>query len=158
MKKCFECETTKDLQEHHVVPRLRGGTKTVTLCYQCHMKAHGRSGKGQDHRQLTKQGMERALEKRREVDPDFRWGRKTFTKEDIEKMTKQRKERADKRALRWKPMITKLYNELGSYNKVANELNKQGIKTERGKRWHATTVRDIWLRINGTTRIREENK
>ena len=29
MKKCFECEATEDLQEHHVVPKSRGGTKTV---------------------------------------------------------------------------------------------------------------------------------
>ena len=54
MKKCFECETIKDLQEHYVVPRSKGGTKTVTVCYQCHRKAHGSDGKGIHFSQLMK--------------------------------------------------------------------------------------------------------
>tara|TARA_R110000851_G_scaffold158975_1_gene302118 strand:+ start:70 stop:555 length:486 start_codon:yes stop_codon:yes gene_type:complete len=155
MVKCYECETTEDLQEHHVVPRSRGGTKTVTLCYQCHMKAHGRSGKGQDHRELTKQGMKKALEKKRELSPDYKFGNPRW-EDSIHKAKAKQIDEADKRALRWKPIITKLYSELGSYTKVANELNKQGIETERGNKWSPTTVRDIWLRLNGTTRIREE--
>ena len=60
MKKCFECETTEDLQEHHVVPRSRGGTKTITLCHQCHMKAHGRDGKGLNHSRLVKEALVKA--------------------------------------------------------------------------------------------------
>ena len=57
MKECFECKSKKDLQEHHVVPRLRGGTMTVTLCYSCHKRAHGRDSKGLNHAKLTKEGL-----------------------------------------------------------------------------------------------------
>ena len=60
MKECFECETTEDLQDHHVVPKSRGGTKTVILCYSCHMKAHGRDSKGLEHARLTKEGIAKA--------------------------------------------------------------------------------------------------
>ena len=60
MKECFECGATEELQEHHVVPKSRGGTKTVTLCYSCHMKAHGRDSKGLEHARLTKEGIARA--------------------------------------------------------------------------------------------------
>lgn len=42
MSTCFECGGSATV-DHHVVPRSRGGTKTVELCDQCHGKVHGRS-------------------------------------------------------------------------------------------------------------------
>ena len=39
---CFECGSDGRMHQHHVVPRSRGGTKTVPLCELCHGKAHGR--------------------------------------------------------------------------------------------------------------------
>lgn len=38
---CFECGETAD-HDHHVVPRSRGGTQTVPLCFRCHGLAHDR--------------------------------------------------------------------------------------------------------------------
>jgi len=39
--KCWECEKeTEHIHEHHVVPRSRGGTKTLGICLDCHRKAH----------------------------------------------------------------------------------------------------------------------
>ena len=60
--KCFECEIIEDLQQHHVVPKSRGGTKTVTLCHSCHMKAHGRDSKGLNHSRLAREGQQRKKE------------------------------------------------------------------------------------------------
>jgi len=145
MKQCFECETTEDLQEHHVVPRSRGGTKTVTLCYQCHMKAHGRSGKGQDHKKLTKQGMKRALKKRREMDPDFKWGG-PITNEIRAKAIQTRIDKADTYAREHGALLTSLYNQTGSYIGTSRELNKMGIKTQNGKKWYASSVRNLLKR------------
>lgn len=42
--KCWECSSTSETHDHHVVPRSRGGTKTVRLCVKCHSKAHHRKG------------------------------------------------------------------------------------------------------------------
>jgi len=39
--KCFECESTVELHNHHVVPRSLGGVKTIKLCKFCHGKIHG---------------------------------------------------------------------------------------------------------------------
>jgi hypothetical protein len=39
---CFECGELDNLHMHHVVPRSRGGTRTVPLCEECHGKAHHR--------------------------------------------------------------------------------------------------------------------
>ena len=41
MKMCFECGSPFELEDHHVVPKSLGGTKTVVLCSVCHGKVHG---------------------------------------------------------------------------------------------------------------------
>lgn len=37
---CFECDDPAEC-DHHVVPRVKGGTRTVPLCLECHGKVHG---------------------------------------------------------------------------------------------------------------------
>mgnify|MGYP003679952926 CR=1 FL=1 len=39
-KSCFECGSNEELHFHHVVPKSRGGTRTVPLCLECHGKSH----------------------------------------------------------------------------------------------------------------------
>ena len=39
MKKCFECDAPAQA-DHHVVPKVLGGTKTIPLCDDCHSKVH----------------------------------------------------------------------------------------------------------------------
>lgn len=40
-KTCFECGNEAH-HEHHVIPEVLGGTKTIPLCVECHAKVHGR--------------------------------------------------------------------------------------------------------------------
>ena len=40
MQSCWECDAGPPLHDHHVVPRSRGGTRTVPLCEPCHGKVH----------------------------------------------------------------------------------------------------------------------
>jgi len=54
---CFECGNHAD-HLHHVVPRIKGGIRTIPLCTNCHGKAHGISF---GHGDLTKLGLQRAL-------------------------------------------------------------------------------------------------
>ena len=39
---CFECGAEAK-HDHHVVPRVLGGTKTLPLCERCHSLVHGRN-------------------------------------------------------------------------------------------------------------------
>jgi len=39
---CFECDSPGPLHQHHVIPRSRGGTRTVPLCEDCHGAVHGK--------------------------------------------------------------------------------------------------------------------
>lgn len=57
---CFECGT-EAVEDHHVVPRVLGGTRTVPLCGICHGKAHAME-RG-DHRRLTLLGLQLARER-----------------------------------------------------------------------------------------------
>lgn len=41
MYSCFECNSYKNIHHHHVVPKVKGGTKTLPLCEECHGKVHG---------------------------------------------------------------------------------------------------------------------
>lgn len=50
---CFECGAQAE-HHHHVVPRSRGGTRTVPLCAHCHGLAHATSMAG---RSLTRQAL-----------------------------------------------------------------------------------------------------
>jgi len=52
---CFECGDTA-VSLHHVIPRSRGGTRTVPLCGMCHAKAHHRDG-NMDIATLTKSAL-----------------------------------------------------------------------------------------------------
>ncbi len=39
--KCFECGVGENIHQHHVVPKVKGGTMTLPLCQVCHSKVHG---------------------------------------------------------------------------------------------------------------------
>jgi uncharacterized protein YlaI len=41
--KCFECDSTYFIQNHHVIPKSLGGNRTIPLCADCHSKIHNRN-------------------------------------------------------------------------------------------------------------------
>jgi hypothetical protein len=59
---CFECSKhSLHIHNHHVVPKVIGGTKTVPLCPECHGKVHNL--KYYNHHILTTEGLKRARER-----------------------------------------------------------------------------------------------
>lgn len=81
-KICFECGSDENIHNHHVVPKIKGGTKTIPLCQICHSKVHG------DHmlkiQRLAKIGRKKKREQRiKEGLPD-NTGRPVGSKEDLE--------------------------------------------------------------------------
>lgn len=56
--KCFECNSTFLVEEHHIVPKILGGTKTIPLCINCHGLVHNRDFV--KSRTLQKIGIEKA--------------------------------------------------------------------------------------------------
>ena len=140
MKKCFECGATNDIQDHHVVPRLRGGTKTVPLCYTCHMKAHGRDSRGMNHKKLTKAALAQAKAR----------GVKLGSSNPAIKEASQRGTRA--KGARTIARLTHVF--LGIRDEgfttgqaMADILNDRGILSASGKPWTGGTAKKMWKRI-----------
>ena len=140
MKKCFECEAIKDLQEHHVIPRSRGGTKTVTLCHSCHLRAHGRDSKGLSHSRLTKEGIERARKRGAKIgNPNLNAAR--------QKGTQQRRKQGKATAMKYGPKIEILKNEGYSFRKIARKFNELDIQTPTGVgKWYARGIILVYKR------------
>ena len=151
MRKCFECETTEDLHEHHVVPRSRGGTKTIALCYQCHMKAHGRDGKGIKHSRLVREGL--ARKKTELAKEGKKLGHENIT--TINKLGHQaNRERGNKTVEKFYPEIKKAQRYLKkqaqkpTYKRIAELMNDREIKSPKGGLWFAASVRRIMKKVN----------
>ena len=37
---CYECGSNKNIHNHHIIPKSRGGKKTIPLCEVCHGLVH----------------------------------------------------------------------------------------------------------------------
>ncbi len=77
---CWECDSEGPLMDHHVVPRIVGGTRTLKLCEPCHGKVHDRSMT--HHKRLTLEGLKRAREQGRVGGRRVGVSRKQFPVED----------------------------------------------------------------------------
>jgi hypothetical protein len=153
VKQCFECGTTEDLNEHHVIPRSRGGTKTIPLCYSCHCRAHGRDSKGLEHGRLIREGIKRRHE--RNPSARSRWGAghsEEAAARSVKLMHEGIQRKADNFAFNYGRLASTAYSEGLSYRAVAAMLNDAGIQTPRGKsKWSAPTTRALILRYRKLT-------
>lgn len=74
---CAACGSTSNLQYHHLIPRSRGGsddeTNLITLCGDCHAKAHGVSANWR-HSDLTREAMARKKVKGEYVGGEITYG------------------------------------------------------------------------------------
>ncbi len=57
---CFECDSNINIIKHHVVPRSKGGIRTVSLCQVCHDKIHDVVPRNISISELTKKGLIKA--------------------------------------------------------------------------------------------------
>ena len=150
MKECFECGATEDIQEHHVVPRLRGGTKTVPLCYSCHCKAHGRDSKGLKHSRLVSEGIQNKFE----TDPEARkeWGSARHRDTTIEMMTNVRVTKADAHTLKIGKVAYEMRKQGNTLQEIAKTYMEMGVVTSRGGiNWSKTTIRSLVSRYHALT-------
>ena len=40
MKTCTNCNSTQNIQQHHIIPKSLGGQETIPLCSKCHGLVH----------------------------------------------------------------------------------------------------------------------
>lgn len=128
---CFECGSSDSLHAHHVVPRSKGGTRTVMLCERCHGLVHSRD--------LTTSALvrfvlakKRAEGRRTSKDAPFGWS----IGDDGDTLEKNA---AEQRAIE---LIRELRAGGMSIRGIAARLGDLG-HSPRGARWHKTTLERI---------------
>jgi hypothetical protein len=124
---CFECESTEEIQMHHIVPKSRGGEKMISICYCCHQKAHHKKAKSVNHKQLVSEGIASSRA------AGTKW--RCITKEE----SKIGREAYIKKTAAQRQEIGSMLNDLKekglSYSAIADRLNSMGSKTPQGNRW-----------------------
>ena len=127
---CYECNCNKDLQEHHILPKILGGTKTITLCGNCHGKIHG--GKFIKLSNLIK----KSLHNKRNSGTKYT---KSLLGFDVEngKMVVNKKEQKIIRKM------FKMYESGSGYTDIANHLNRNGYSIKNGNSFSRSYVSSI---------------
>ncbi len=129
---CWECGRGGDLHQHHVVPRSRGGTRTVPLCEDCHGKAHHRV------RRMSTSRLTRDAMAHKRARGEYTGGRLPYgwsLAGDGVSLVPNEAERAivaEGRRLRGAGL---------SLRAVGAELEALGLLPRSGGRWHAETVK-----------------
>ena len=142
---CFECGYKgAELHRHHVVPRSRSGTQTVPLCGICHAHAHHRN-KNMTTSALVKESFRR----RREEDPDLKFGNPNLYAEQGAKAIAVRQSNAEKFNFHIKAVSEKLKNE--GYNTVAAQvlrLNELNFRSRRGEEFNYQSLYRVLYRTD----------
>lgn len=129
---CFECGNPSEY-EHHVVPRSKGGTKTIPLCGACHGKAHFWD-KRMSTGELTRAALqEKRRQGKRAGNLPFGWtiaeDGTTLTENPVEaeviKICKERRKGGT------------------TFQSIADELTRRGYAPKAGKKWHCQTIKNI---------------
>jgi len=126
--KCFECAAPAD-HMHHVVPRSKGGTKTIPLCESCHGLVHDKRFLSISH--LTSRAMQQMKSEGRYTGGSSPYG---FLNTGGGKLIEHEGEQA---------VLSKIKGLRSggmSYRQIANVLAEQGIRSRAGKPFHHQSV------------------
>ena len=127
---CFECRR-KAAYRHHVIPKSRGGKKTVPLCWRCHSLVHGR--RALDTAELTRIALQHLRASGMKTGGDVPFGYRA-------RQGKLYRDAKDQEAVR---LVLGLRKKGGSLRDICRDLASAGITPKRGGAWHPTAVSRI---------------
>jgi DNA invertase Pin-like site-specific DNA recombinase len=121
---------------HHVVPKSKGGTRTISLCAKCHAKVHGK------HLLKTSALTRMAIGKKKQAGE--RVGEIPFGYQlaaDSVMLVECEKEQAVIQT------IQSLREQGLSLRAIAAKLDSAGLAAKKAKRWNALTISNILKRV-----------
>lgn len=139
---CVACGAKKDLHNHHLLPRVKGGSddekNLITLCHPCHRTLHGvfKDSWG-NHSELTRAGVQAKKDAGKQwVSVLYGW--------DFDDDGKARKNKEEQKAIR---LMMRMRAKGETFSAIADELNTRGIPTKNpGATWVKGTVHRIYHR------------
>ena len=142
---CFECGYKgPELHRHHVVPRSRSGTQTVPLCGVCHARAHHR-----DKNMTTSALVRESIHRRREENPDLKFGNHNLYTEQGTKAIAVRRANAREFNSHIKTVVEKLKNEgYGTLETQVSRLNELNFRSRRGETFNYHSLYRILYRTD----------
>ena len=140
LDKCFECGGPQE-EMHHVIPKIRGGERTIPLCSSCHGKIHGITGR-EGHSKLTKEGLARARAR------GVKLGKpENLTKEASQKGADRRKREAMLFNKEVSDIIVNMREKGVSFAEIARNVTEMGFTTSTGGCWNGQTVGRLYKRV-----------
>lgn len=136
MKECFECSATTRLHDHHVVPKIYGGTKTILLCEKCHGLVHNRKMNTQA---LTLKAMTNRRKNNLVMSSKIPFGYKRSKNDPLKLVQVKHQQKIIKEIVQRKNRGERIYH-------IAKLLSKRGIKTAYNGKWTAKTILSILTR------------
>jgi len=131
---CFECGENAEYQ-HHVIPKSKGGRRTVPLCGVCHVKIHGRLAL--HTADLTRDALRVRKENGMKTGGTVPFGYHV-------KKGRLIKDGNEQKAVR---LILALSRKGESLRGICRELEAAGVARKQGSRtWHPQVVSDILQR------------
>lgn len=131
---CFECRN-QATQNHHVVPKSLGGTKTIPLCYKCHNLVHN-----------INNGNLLKLKWKHHRENGLKVGGKTPYGFDVDKDRKLIPNKTEQQVIR---KIIALRSSGKSLREICKYLLDNGIKTKTGLSWWSSKTVKTILDKNG---------
>ena len=143
--KCWECEKENvPLHNHHPVPRVRGGTKTIPLCEECHSKAH-HMDKNMNTSALIREGLKKTMESGTKVGrPKYGYFAGGEGKINPDEMVVVQK-------------IKKMKSEGVVFREILDALKAEGFKTRKGTNFTIPQVHRI-LNYDYGADLEEDNE
>ena len=140
MNTCFECGSSKRLNNHHVVPKTLGGTKTIPLCEKCHGLVHGRKF---NTKFLTKIAMSKKRKQNYIISGFIPFGyKRSVCDKKLVKIHFQQKIIKD---------IVKMRKNGETLTAIANTMKRNKVNTAHGGKWAANTILGIIKRCEKIT-------
>lgn len=141
MADCFECGKTASVK-HHVVPRSRGGVRTVDLCGRCHGKAHHRK-KNMTTAALTRAALAKKKAAGKRVG-NIPYGWNVDADNNLISVVEEQVIIAKMKEWRTAGV---------SFRRIAGMLTDAGIATKKGNAtWYPMTVRSVLFKNAGRLR------